>query len=476
MSFKIRLENVRLLPSDQKSIRGATVWKNPKSGRTIIPLDEFDDDAEITTPNSVRENSRPFISQGFLSKSGSSVYPRAQDITDGPTTPIKTRDSGLSHFGYTQVGEKNTEAIPNSSLREGTKYVQNPVDSSPSQKLISDENQLATDALVSTLSPPRKGRTILDPVLAPPSDMEFDPSDQELPEKRNSVVNIGVKSGKTVENGESNKDSESTTGLKNHENPLNPEFLESVQRHSPQTPSRLSPLRNEVLPSSSMKSNVSDMKSTASNMLEEIRNSGALKPRTVEEIHDQIHSSMLRLEQSSLRSGSESDDSSYSSEIEEDSEEEGLLNKLDKYIPPTLPQDSVEGSPPAVKQTENVFQSPEKPNTPTGVSNLSRIDLELLKNTISPTSRTKKNRTRRTGKLSGKYARKKIKDNKERIANKRYPDWLADQWHKLKKLVELSVPNHVIASSFLVMKELKCGSKGELAQRVRFLERFKKTI
>lgn len=75
----------------------------------------------------------------------------------------------------------------------------------------------------------------------------------------------------------------------------------------------------------------------------------------------------------------------------------------------------------------------------------------------------------------GKANRKRVVQKSLRLKSKqqvRYKTWPAEKWDKLIRLVDLSVPNDAIISSNLVVRELGCQNKAELAKRVEFIKHY----
>lgn len=283
--------------------------------------------------------------------------------------------------------------------------------------------------------------------------IEFDPSDRDLPEKSPQVFG----------------------------SPRRPQ-LEESHKHLAKTPTRLSPLRNEIIPLSG------SVKTTAEELADMSR-SGALLLKSAQEIQDQINMSMDR-----MRDG-ESD------ARDDESDDEEILEQLDHFLPKTaLEEVSVahtpgnltgkSGSPgrnpnnqiqrnghtPLLNFSEIVttltqesqkkkFELPSEPRIALEYEKLPSPDysqptsLKVAKRRTAPTNR----------KLSGRYARDVLRKRKLTASGK-YQSWLYDKWDKLRRLVELSIPNLVIINNTVVLRELGC-TKEELAQRVKFLER-----
>ncbi|GEQ71248.1 hypothetical protein JCM33374_g4929 [Metschnikowia sp. JCM 33374] len=470
MSFKLRSEHYGLSSSGKNSLREsqAQAWKHVNSGSAVDITDEFDDDAEIDTPHSLRETSRPFVSNGTLSKSSSSAFLRRTESPDIPQTPIRGRYSDRTQSSIVRdenspdahtVGLSRAEDIFNRSASAAT----------PKRKLVGADNSLTPGLVTNGLSPPRMDISTFDHSSIYGNDMEFDSSDHDSPDKRKQTAKRSQSQLQKKDNAGDAVDVYSESRVRGNN------YIVNEAKYTDRTPRRSSPLRNEVLPSSSMKS-------TASDMLDEIRRSGALKPRTVEEIQEQIESSIIRLEQSSSGQASESESNMESSASQGESDNDDILEELEQYIPAEFKHrnsqsDEAEFGAEQSNSIQNREVSPppqdedqSPPISQPSISELSRVDLNVLPKDSSPIPRVKRKRVLRTGKLSGKYARKLIKDNKKRAASKKYGDWSSEQWEKLKQLVESDVPNSVIANSDIVMKELKCNNKQELAQRVKFLE------
>lgn len=452
-----------------------------KSREVSSESDSEFEDTNIETPAALRETSRSF---------GEGTYTRTTT-----TIPLKNDSTKYTNIS-TPTRTRKRKALVSFSDEE-RELIQ----------LISDNNEFSPHGEVG--SPARRMRLTsletLGPLQPPTSerqkfkrrsldkDIEFDVSDRDLPEKGNkSVGNISKNSVRYDE------------------------YKQTVTK----TPQRLSPLRKEIIPSSST------VKSAAEQVAEEIVTSGAIRLKTAKEIIAQINSSIdkMREKEGILVS----DDS--------DSDEE-ILRQIDSFLPSrkdeatkleapmeTVPKETIQkentsrvvttplGSPSragnyrsissllafnerkeaeekekltsldmhSTSKTLHVLLSP-KPISPklatiTGDEEPETHELngEFENETETKPRSSKVSRIRASAtsrKLSGKYARDVLRKRKLIEKPGKYESWLYDKWDKLKRLVELSIPNNVIINNPTVLKELGCKDKDELAQRIRFLSR-----
>ncbi|KAM9903192.1 hypothetical protein OXX79_003510 [Metschnikowia pulcherrima] len=484
----------------------ASIWKPYRSRGRLIPADEFDDEAEITTPNSVRETTRAFAPNGTSPKNNSSIFVRRESISDLPQTPTRNGGSDRSRYDLSMDENEPITHTAGPVRANGGSAKRSAPDMSPKHKLVSDTNTFMPDPSLNSLSPPRNSLSMFKEASQNREDMEFDPSDYESPEKRDKshksrdpemsskrhqIHNIASDAPASSRPVNGNSGSAGKPGLpagiypevnfdidtaKSKPSGLAPKLR---PEEPARTPRMSSPLRHEVLPSSSNRS-------TASSMIDEIRKSGVLQPRSVQDIQDQIHSSMRELEQSESRNGydSHSVSESESSDSQEESDGEKALSKLGDILQSEFGQVFDQDEEPNDRNSSPVLiREPESSPTANSPSEshvshangpiISPTRLETISSNSSPVSRAKRSRLHPTGKLSGKYARKRVRDNKQRPTRK-YTEWSYEQWDKLRRLVDSSVPNSVIAGSDIVMRELRCSSKQELAQRVAFLAKAKK--
>lgn len=455
-----------------------------KSREVSSESDSEFEDTNIETPVALRETSRSF---------GEGTYTRT-------TTTIPLKNDSTKHTNIsTPTRTRKRKALVSFSDEERELI--------RTEKLISDNNEFSPHGEVG--SPARRMRlTSLETLgsLQPPTserqnfkrrsldkDIEFDVSDRDLPEKGNkSVGNISKNSVRYDE------------------------YKQTVTK----TPQRLSPLRKEIIPSSS------SVKSAAEQVAEEIVTSGAIRLKTAKEIIAQINSSIdkMREKEGILVS----DDS--------DSDEE-ILRQIDSFLPSrkdeaTKLEAPMENVPKETISKENTSRvvttplgSPSRAGNYRSISSLlafnerkeaeekeklNSLDMHSTSKTlhvllspkpISPklatitgdeepethelngefenetetkprSSKVSRKRASATNrKLSGKYARDVLRKRKLIEKPGKYESWLYDKWDKLKRLVELSIPNNVIINNPTVLKELGCKDKDELAQRIRFLSR-----
>lgn len=297
-------------------------------------------------------------------------------------------------------------------------------------------------------------------------DIEFDVSDRDLPEKGTS-----------------------TTG-----NQKSTALYEEYKQLVTKTPQRLSPLKREIIPSSN------SVKSAAV-AADEIIRSGATRSKTAQEIIDQINSSIDKMREV---------EGVLASDHESDSDEEEILREIDSYLPKPMHKRGITplGSPSHVAEphsisslaafnerieneernkSEKLAASPHtiiargplvspKPISP----KLAIIDVDEAPEThengnlILSTRNSKVTKRRASAanrKLSGKYARDIFRKRKLTEPPRKYESWLYEQWDKLKRLVELSIPKNVLINSTIVLRDLGCKDKEELAQRIKFLSR-----
>lgn len=449
---------------------------------------EFED-TNIETPLTLRETSRSYTD---------GIYVRTTT-----TIPLRDEPASAPTKLSTPIRSRKRKALVSFSDEE-REFIRN-------EKLISDENVFGPRPQVG--SPARRMKQAvgdsgflltsrLDTIPAFQKDMEFDPSDRDLPEKRD-IVN----------------------GNNRVVSPKKPLVDEAYKQQVTRTPQRRSPLRKEIIPSSS------SIKSAAEEVAEEIARSGAFRSKSTQEIIDQINTSIDKMRES---------EGLMAPSLEDESEEE-ILKSLDSYLPKS-DRTQLDGSPSRSRTKEvtsstpllnfsrmlpsklnstpkfsepvetrselqNVevetvaekeqVQQPESPVLEGLVESLSRkllddssakdshADVKTTSTSHKPvheppehdsrqrTTKLASSNRNSTGKrLSGKYARDILRRRHQ--TSKNYESWLYDRWDKLKRLVELSVPNNVLINNELVLKELGCKDKDELAQRIRFLVRHKK--
>lgn len=231
------------------------------------------------------------------------------------------------------------------------------------------------------------------------------------------------------------------------------------------TPRRLSPLRKEVRPSS-------HNGSTTGDLVEEIKQSSALRSRSTQEILDQINSSMDRIRANETPQRSSSDTSSDSDELESGAESpedelpdndirlQGLSDFVPQQVLENIRETRSQAASPAPVATDPSFPlvntDPTFPRAST--------DPLFLRSHLPVGEELCRTRKRPLHTIPREKSTKKVKAAS-------YGAWLFEKWDKLKRLVELPIPNSVIINNAIVMKELGCQNEQELQQRVEFLRR-----
>lgn len=423
--FKIRRLASGLLPQQVR----------PDSHRQI-PSDirsNADHDARIETPVSLKESTRK-----------SNDVLRARITTSYSTPKFPAHGTPIDHYQRFLDGDR--DLIQNDKLIED----HNEIGMSSAQRL-ADRNLDPEFFEKHIMNQPDINRIINEP------DIEFDPSDREISDTSPSThreERINARANTFLDRSPPKADPN------NH--------LTALTR----TPRRRSPLRQVIGISSSVKS-------VAEEIAEEIAQSGATKSKTTKEILEQINSSVERLREK---------DNSFMETLgaEEDSEDEKeILKSLDEFLPKetyTEPPLSFSGNFTRTSEVRNETMPPInqfetlKPRylSPSLESTGHRSAFEGNANIASdgPLRLTKRNATKPCRKLSGKYARDVLRKRKLKRTGP-YRDWSKENWAKLKRLIELSIPREILVNSKLVTQDLQCGKK-ELADRISFLENCKR--
>lgn len=368
---------------------------------------EFED-SRIETPLSLKETTRSFAENGVHVRS-TTIPLKTSGDSNGLSTPTKARSS----FSVTRrklsgpdlaISEQNGDI----SEEEG-EIIRN-------SKLIGDENEFSPRLAHTSPSRPMRTSVFNKPLV----DVEFEPSDHDLPKERDNIFVSPTKSKSEIK-------------------PL-----------AAHTPRRLSPLRKEIVSSSS-----------ASDLVSKMAQSGATKPKTAREILQQINTSIDEMRAADIEADIEADLEADEVPIHVSGDED-ILKSLDTYLPkvPSTPPQPMSSPVPKAVESLRKIVIPEKPPSPI---------LSLVAPETTELKRDKARRRPTSRKLSGKYARDTLRKRKLTATSGKYDAWLYDKWGRLRMLVELSVPNNVIINSTIVMKELGCKTREELAQRVRFL-------
>lgn len=252
-------------------------------------------------------------------------------------------------------------------------------------------------------------------------DLEFDPSDRDLPEKHPRQIEAEDKKLQQVSN-------------------LGPTTTYNVPKSlvldqpvkATYTPRRSSPLR-QILAKDSANTSTEEV-------IHLISESSALRPRTSKEIADQIHSSVERMRViENVRSDSDVPATRF-----EDSDMK-ILQSLDVLLPPR----------------SNTLEDGSKL-----VSNASHQKENIVLELGSPIQ----SRKFRTQKTSRKNTRDEINNGRNKRQRIQSKDWSQGQWGTLRKLVQLPIPDNAIINSKAVRRRLGCMNKKELTQRVQFLK------
>lgn len=420
-------------------VNGAALRGRNSGGDVILPAlsssDSEFEDSHIETPQALRNTSKSFTE----TYARTTTVPLRKDLS-APTnlsTPTRIRKLLVS------FSDEERQLIR-------------------TEKLISDHNVFSPQKQAG--SPPRRIQNAVHrnsagiSALNRPSlerDIEFDPSDRDLPEKGANALNGAV---------------------------VTEDYKQTVTR----TPRRLSPLRKEIVASSS------SSKSVAEN-IDQIARSGATRSKSTQEILDQINSSIDRMREVEGEPRKEDSDSDS---------DEGILRKLDSFLPKAtsavetpsrsskeytksplwnLPEISfpktsgpgpVDGKADVVQPAESVLTGNINNYDANRIKDSFPSSLTRSQKVLSPVEARKLKRSKASrksvGSLSGMYARNVLRKRKQGTAE--YESWLYEKWDKLKRLVELSVPRNVLVNNSLVLKELGC-DKAELQQRIQFLER-----
>lgn len=376
-------------------------------------------------------------------------------------TPIQTPQA-LRESSRSMLERATTTEIPLNDQRNSlkkktpTRFIKSPSDRDliANEKLISDDNQFTPHGLSG--SPSRIPRlqwsnkkvntTDADDFQENRklSDEEFDSSEDEKNESQESQIEL-------------------------RENL--PSVSESLKLTIARSPRKSSPLRNEIKPSSS----------SPSERYQEERG----RPPNVNE--------MLRLMNSDLdklRSLELADEMDYEDQFELDEEpessddDEEAMRNLDTLLPS---RSSRAGEQSPVRVTRNVNDQGFSRNADNGANSLFSHEQAVpdLRDTgVSQKAQKdefwEESSPTRNGKLAG-ASRKRMNAKSLRLNARKdsiikepttHAAWSAEKWSKLARLVELSVPNDVIATSNIVVRELGCRNKAELAKRVAFLEQY----
>lgn len=304
------------------------------------------------------------------------------------------------------------------------------------KKLITDDNLFSPELTAGRMSLRNK---FLDRTHKP-DELEFDSSDRDLPEK-NSLL---FRKSRAFERG--NTEHQPGVVSNPHETRRQDSKTSTSEdlRISTNTPRRSSPLRREV---------TKDFVDTSAvDAVNAISESSAIRPRTTQEIFDKINSSIERFKVYDKKKRNVTADSTSSNESDGsgDSDEE-ILQSLHLLLPP--------------RKSETTEIQPESNNLHESRKRLRPVESNVLilgspgqNRTSKPKNQYKRKNTR--------VIRKKLGHSMNRPVLK---PWLVEKWTKLRALVELSVPNHVIINNKMVQKKLGCESREELAQRVNFL-------
>lgn len=295
-------------------------------------------------------------------------------------------------------------------------------------KLISEDNVFSPQSTAGR-------RFIQNRLLQKPDmeDLEFDPSDRDLPEKTSLEHSLN----------RSRNDFVSEEPLKKSIPEMIPSQTLNARRtelrFSVNTPQRSSPLRKVLLQDS--------VNTSTEDAVRSISQSSVVRPKTTKEIFDQINSSIERFKSSDNKSFEV-----FLKDLLDESDDE-ILQNLDMLLPARGVKDADQID--ALKDSKTMFTQDKSPRT---------LESNVL--VLGSPGQNKSDRSR------GKYTRKNVRDNfkwRHQKKLKEYEAWTADKWAKLEALVALSVPNLVIINNKAVQSKLGCGDKNELAQRVKFL-------
>lgn len=349
------------------------------------------------------------------------------------------------------------------------------------EKVITDSNEFSPRGPGS--SPARRMRSTFLDSQKPLDRTDVERSNFDIPVEKEIEIEFDVSDRGLPEKGPSATGNQKSTAL-----------YEEYKQLVTKTPQRLSPLKREIIPSSN------SVKSAAV-AADEIIRSGATRSKTAQEIIDQINSSIDKMREV---------EGVFASEHESDSDEEQILREIDSYLPKAMRKKGITplGSPSHVAEPHSIsslaafnerIENEERSNSekaavspqtivapkplfsPKPISpKLAAIDAEEapetheIENLVLSTRNSKVTKRRASAanrKLSGKYARDVFRKRKLTEPLGKYESWLYEKWDKLKRLVELSIPKNVLINSTIVLEDLGCKDKEELAQRVKFLSR-----
>lgn len=372
-------------------------------------------------------------------------------------TPQALRESSRSMLERATTTEIPLNDRPYSLKKKTpTKFIKNPSDRDliANEKLISDDNQFTPHAVSG--SPGRIPRLQW-------SNRKVNTTDADDFQQNSNVSDEEFDSSEDEKNESQKSQTEPREEL--------PAVSESLKLTIARSPRKSSPLRNEIKPSSS----------SPSERYQEER----VRPPNVNE--------MLRLMNSDLdklRSQGLADEMDYEDQIELDEEpessddDEEAMRNLDTLLPS---RSSRTGTRSPVHVTTTVGDREFSRKADNGATSLFSQEQGIPDLQDNGVSREvpkddfwKESSPTRNGKLAG--ANRKRMNAKSLRLNARkdsiikeptsHAAWSAEQWSKLARLVELSIPNDVIATSNIVVRELGCRNKAELAKRVAFLEQY----
>ena len=305
-------------------------------------------------------------------------------------------------------------------------------------KLISDDNVFSPQKAAAR-GGARPGDILRKPLL---EDLEFDPSDCELPPKMSLAAPRALAAEKpavAAPTDEWKPSVDSPGGTQTILQLNEPHFSTCTPRNS-------SPLRRVQ--------SMASADASGDDAINTLCESSALKPKTTKEIFEQINNSIERFRESELDNKLDS--------LESDQSEREVLRSLDTLLPAWDTVLHVRDRGPVPEDSPLNLGSPvEKKSKSSRNARDSRDarDSVRTRNTMSINTATVNSLRRATGRRA-----------------KHYKTWTAESWRKLEALVQLPIPNAVIINSRTVQTRLGCDSKEELARRVQFLVgRSKKT-
>ncbi|RKP31180.1 hypothetical protein METBISCDRAFT_26773 [Metschnikowia bicuspidata] len=305
-------------------------------------------------------------------------------------------------------------------------------------KLISDDNVFSPQKAAGR-GGARPGDTLRKPLL---EDLEFDPSDCELPPKMSLAAPRALAAEKPAVAAPTDEWKPSVDPPGGTQT-----ILQLDEPHfSAYTPRNSSPLRRVQ--------SMASADASGDDAINTLYESSALQPKTTKEIFEQINNSIERFRESELDNRLDS--------LESDQSEREVLRSLDTLLPAWGTVLHVRDRGPVPEDSLLDLGSPvEKKSKSSRNARDSRDarDSVRTRNTMSINTATVNSLRRATGRRA-KY----------------YKTWTAESWRKLEALVQLPIPNAVIINSRAVQTRLGCDSKEELARRVQFLVgRLKKT-